>query len=435
MATYNVTNAAETNVITTNEMARVRELDLVYQFTHSSLNKFMQALGTTRKIPQAAGTTLYVYQTTGTLQSGEVPEGEIIPLSKYARTKTPVGEITLKKWRKATTAEAIQKSGAAEAINETDKALISDIQKGIRADFFTDLATFGAAGTAATGTDFQSTLSAIWGQLQVLFEDDTAQGVYFCNPLDAAKYLGAANITTQTAFGLNYVENFLGLGTLILTSRVAQGTIIGTAMENIICYYINMNSGDLQSEFGLTADQTGFVGVKSFLTNERAQSEVLAMSGIQFLVEYADGVVLGEIDDSFLTDLTVSPDDADMTYPWTDKKPADFQSNVAINGGEITGELNFIEGGLAPSGPLAGDGYFLALKFDNFASGLTYADVQVGLQPSQGTGMLTLDSDKDVVFKITDKDRQKVKVIQAKNGHKNIQYFTLKNLTLLDTGV
>ena len=88
MAVTNVTNAAETNVITTTDMVRAREIDLVYQFTHGSLNKLIQALGVTRKISQPAGTTLYVYQTTGTLESGIVPEGEIIPLSHYARTKT-----------------------------------------------------------------------------------------------------------------------------------------------------------------------------------------------------------------------------------------------------------------------------------------------------------------------------------------------------------
>ena len=432
MAASNITTAAETNLITTSDMVRAREIDFVQQFTHQSLANFIKALGVTRKIAQPAGTTLYVYKTTGTLESGIVPEGEIIPLSKYARTKEQIGEIVLKKWRKAVTAEAIQKSGRAEAINATDKALVSDIQKGIRSDFFTNLATFAAAGTATTGTDLQSALSAAWGKLQVLFEDDTAQAVYFVNPEDIAAYLGAASITTQTAFGMSYVEDFLGLGTVIISSRITKGTVLATAKDNLICYYISMNGGDLPTEFSLTADELGYVGVTSYQNNERAQSEIMAMSGIQFLVEYADGVVLSEIDDSFLTDLTVSPDDADMTYPWTDKKPADFQSNVAINGGEITGELTFIDGGLSPSGPLSGDGYFLALKFDNFASGLTYADVQVGLVPSEGTGMVTLDSDKDVVFKITDKDRQKVKVVQSKNGHKNVQYFGLKGLTLGD---
>lgn len=130
----------------------------------------------------------------------------------------------------------------------------------------------------------------------------------------------------------------------------------------------------------------------------------------------------------------MSPDADDMTYPWTALTPADFQSDVAVNGGEITGELKFIEGGLSPSGPLAGDGYFLALKFSNFASGLTYSNVKVGLVPSS-TGMapVTLDSDCDVVFKITEPASQKVKVVQADNsGHKNVQLFGLSGLELED---
>lgn len=117
--------------------------------------------------------------------------------------------------------------------------------------------------------------------------------------------------------------------------------------------------------------------------------------------------------------------------------PADFQEDVTVTGGEITGELTFIEGGLAPSGPLAGDGYFLALKFDNFSSGLTYANVKVGLTPSaSGMDPVTLDSDKNAVFKITDKNSQKLKTVQTDSlGHKNVQLFGLSGLTLKDEGV
>lgn len=130
----------------------------------------------------------------------------------------------------------------------------------------------------------------------------------------------------------------------------------------------------------------------------------------------------------------MAPDAADQTYPWTDKTPSDFQSDIAVTGGEITGALNFIEGGLSPSGPLAGDGYFLALKYSNFASGLTYNNVKVGLVPSaSGMDLQTLDSDCDSVFKITNKDVQKVKVVQNdSNGHKNIQFFGLSGLTLTE---
>lgn len=302
----NVTNAAETNLIKAAQMKKVREVDFVEQFGGNILPKLTELLGVTRKIPMMEGTTMYVYKTTGTLQSGSVPEGEIIPLSQYERTKTAVGEITLKKWRKAASAEAIKKSGLDEAVTATDAKLLKDVQKGIRTDLFTFLATIdgSTAGTPASGATLQAALADAWGQLQVLFEDDTAEAVYFVNPLDIADYLKTAQITVQTAFGMNYVEDFLGLGTVIMSSQVTQGTFYATAKENIILYYLTMN-GDIARAFELTADETGYIGIKSGYQNEqRAQIESLIMSGIQFLVEYEDGVVVGTIGESGETGAT-----------------------------------------------------------------------------------------------------------------------------------
>lgn len=291
----NVTNAAETNLVTQTQMAKVREVDFVNLFTHASLEKLIEVLGVTRKIPMMEGTTMYVYETTGTLQNGAVPEGEIIPLSQYQTTKTPVGNITLKKWRKAVSAEAIKKSGYAAAVNETDAALLRDVQSGVRTDFFALLNGTITGSTTATGVGLQAALANAWGQLQVKFEDDAAEAVYFLNPLDVATYLGAAQISTQTAFGLNYIENFLGLGTAILTSKVTQGTFIATAKENLVMYYLTVN-GDIADAFSLTADELGYIGIKSGYQNEeRAQIESLVMSGIKFFVEYAAGVIKGTI--------------------------------------------------------------------------------------------------------------------------------------------
>lgn len=290
-----VYSTAEENLIKANEMKKIREVDFVTQFTHGSLAKLIEVLGVTRKIPMMEGTTMYVYATTGTLQSGSVDEGAIIPLSKYERTKTPVGEITLKKWRKASSAEAIKKSGYNEAVVETDSALLKDVQAGIRSDFFSLLNNSIVGSSSASGDTLQEALADAWGQLQVKFEDDTAQAVYFVNPLDIATYLGSANITVQTAFGMNYVEDFLGLGTVIMTSRITQGTFVATAKENIIMYYLTMN-GDVARAFDLTADELGYIGIKSGYQNEeRAQIESLIMNGIQFFVEYSAGVVKGSI--------------------------------------------------------------------------------------------------------------------------------------------
>lgn len=297
-----VNDTAETNLTVAENLKRVREVDFVTQFTHRNLNKLNEVLGVTRKIPMMEGTTMYVYTTSGTLADGNVDEGAIIPLSMYKQEKKPVGEIKLKKWRKAVSAEAIKKSGYNVAVQSTDAQMLRDVLNGIRSDLFTFLTTTidtdavdGKTAGTVEGKTLQEALAQAWGQLQVKFEDDTAEAVYMVNPLDIADYLASANISTQTAFGMNYVENFLGLGTVIISNRITEGTFIATAKQNIIMYYLTMN-GDIASAFSLTSDETGYIGIKSGYQNEeRAQIESLVMSGIQFLVEYAEGVVKGTI--------------------------------------------------------------------------------------------------------------------------------------------
>ena len=92
--------------------------------------------------------------------------------------------------------------------------------------------------------------------------------------------------------------------------------------------------------------------------------------------------------------------------------------------------MQFIEGGLSPSGYLSGDGYFLALKWSDPDEGVT--SLKVGLHPSEGAGLIECidDTDRNGVFKITDKDMQKVEIIQSDGTHRNIQFFDLSGLTL-----
>lgn len=238
---------------------------------------------------------MYVYSVEGTLQDGEVGEGEIIPLSQYEYKKTPVGEITLHKHRKAASAEAIMRSGYDNAVRETDAAMLKDVQVDFRKRVFDYLNGTISDSSTASGVGLQAALADAWGKLQELFEDDTAAPVYFLNPQDISAYLGTANVSTQTAFGMNYIEDFLGLGTVITSARVTKGTFVATAKENLILYYLAMN-GDVANAFQLTADELGYIGIKSGYPNEeRAQIETLVIDGLELMVEYAKGVVKGTI--------------------------------------------------------------------------------------------------------------------------------------------
>ena len=83
-----------------------------------------------------------------------------------------------------------------------------------------------------------------------------------------------------------------------------------------------------------------------------------------------------------------------------------MQTNLLVGSDGITGTLHKLT-----SGQIAGywgDGYFMALKFPD--ANLTKYKIEVGLNPSVSSGLVELDSDKNGVFKVTDKDAQKLAV-------------------------
>lgn len=279
------------NTINAADLAKVRDVDFTERFS-AGIETLMKMLGVTRKIEKKAGEVLKVYKVTGTLEDGTVAEGEIIPLSKFNTTYESIGEATLKKWRKETTAEAISEKGYGQAVNDTNAKMLRLIQNGIRSKFISFLAT----GTGkAEGIGLQATLAKTWGQMQVLFEDTAIEVVHFINPLDIADYLANAQVSTQTAFGFTYIENFLGMGNVILAADVPKGKIYTTAAENIVCYYINVSGSDMAQAFALTSDATGLVGIHTGAVYNNVTAETVALSGVGLFAEKLDGIVVGTI--------------------------------------------------------------------------------------------------------------------------------------------
>ncbi len=302
--------AAENGLIKKADLARSREIDFVYRF-EDGIKKLIEALGITRKIPKQAGTNLKAYKATGTLLDGLVAEGDIIPLSHYKTVPVNFAEITIKKWRKATSAEAIVEKGYDQAVQMTTDEMLKDVQKGIKKNFF----GFLAQGTGlASGSTFQDTLAQIWGQLQLLYEDTEMEAVYFMNQLDAASYLGSAPITLQTAFGMTYIEDFLGLGTVIFNSSVPKGTIYGTAKENIVLYYVPVNGADLENAFEFTSDQLGYIGIHEVPDYDNLTAKDTVMCGMVLFAERLDGIVVGSIGGTITATVTT---DVDSTLTFT----------------------------------------------------------------------------------------------------------------------
>lgn len=283
--------AAAQNTTTAADLEPAISIDFSSRLA-TNINELQSLLGITELIPMNAGSTIKIYKCTKLNPPAQVAEGEVIPLTKIQQKIARTIELTLNKFRKSTTAEAIQRSGQALAINQTDAKLLSGIQADIKKSFYDVI----SAGTGkAEGTNLQSTLSATWGAIKKYYADMDATPIYFVSSDDVADYLGTATVTTQTAFGMTYIENFLGLGTVVVAPNLTKGKVIGTAKENLNGAYVPANAGDVANSFNLSADASGLVGMTHTVGADTATIDTLAFSGVKFFPEFADGVIVGSI--------------------------------------------------------------------------------------------------------------------------------------------
>ena len=278
--------AVPTNETTTSDLAPAISVDFTTRISEN-INTLQEILGVTNMTPMAAGTLIKLYREEVTVAE-QVAEGEVIGLSKVTRVLADTKELTLGKYRKQVTAEAIQKYGRDMAINRTDEKLIGEIRKQIKADFFTVISA--GTGAAGSGENLQKALANVWAALQKKYVDTDVTPVYFVSSDDVADYLGDAAITLQTAFGFSYVENFLGLGKAIVHPSLTKGTVIGTVVENLNGAYVPANGGDLAESFDLTGDESGFVGMTHQAATDNASITTLLFCSVLFYPELLDGV-------------------------------------------------------------------------------------------------------------------------------------------------
>lgn len=283
---------AEENQTATADLEPAISVDCVSKIT-SNIGELQQLLGINEMEPMSAGTNVKIYKMVQVNTPDQVGEGETIHLTKVKRELARTIELVLKKYRRHTTAEAIQKTGREIAINRTDEKLLSGVQKDIKRGFYNVI--LQGTGTAS-GKGLQAALAAAWGAVVKFYEDEDATPIYFVSSDDLSEYLGEAQITLQNAFGFSYVKDFLGLGTVVVSPTLNKGKLIATAKENLHCAYIPANSGDVAQTFGLTSDTTGLVGMTHSTKTDNATIDTLVMSGVQFYPEMLDGVIVSTIE-------------------------------------------------------------------------------------------------------------------------------------------
>lgn len=185
--------AVEENIVASKDIEPAISVDFASRLT-SNITELQNLLGVVDLDPMNSGTNIKIYRMEQVNSPEQVGEGEVIKLTKVEQKLAKTIELSLKKFRKKTTAESIQKSGREIAINKTDEKLVSNTQKSIKKDFYAVL----AEGTGkASGTNLQAALSAAWGAVTKFYEDEDATPIYFVSSDDVAEYLSTAQVSMQ----------------------------------------------------------------------------------------------------------------------------------------------------------------------------------------------------------------------------------------------
>lgn len=292
MAVETLTNPRESLPNVYNDVT-AREIDFVTRF-NDNWEALRNILGIMRPIRKAPGTALVSYSADIALEDGDVEAGHVIPYSKATINAVAKGELTIQKYAKAVPIEDVNKYGAAIAVEKSDDAFLTKLQNVVLSKFYAFLNT---GSLKVTASDWQSALAKAQGAVLNKFatiQKDVTSVVGFANILDAYDYLGAADITVQTQFGLTYVKNFLGYSVLFLLpeTQIARGTVIATPVENIDLYYIDPSDSEF-AKLGLnytTQGETNLIGFHAQGNYSTAVGESYALMGMALWAEYLDGI-------------------------------------------------------------------------------------------------------------------------------------------------
>ena len=294
--------AAKTNVTTTAQYSTsAREVDFVTRFA-DNWDSLRNIMGIMRPIRKAPGTKLVSYKASvdGTLQGGTtVAEGDEIPFTKMKVEPVSYADIEVAKYAKSVTIESVAKYGADVAVEKTDDAFLVALQNKVLSDFYAFLNT----GTLAfSETSWQRALAMAKAKVLDKFagmDKDVTEVVGFANILDAYDYLGDKDITVQSAFGLNYVENFFGYSTLFLLPEkyIARNKVIAIPVENIDLYYVDPGDSEF-ARLGLSytvRGETNLIGVHAEGDYSRATGDMYAIMGMKLWAEYLDGIAVATV--------------------------------------------------------------------------------------------------------------------------------------------
>ena len=304
------------NTTTTEQVCEALDIAMVNNFEQDA-SRLTEILGIFKPTVVQAGHALYQCVVNGLADgTGRSAEGDEVPLVKATVARTAVGAVELTPYRRLTTAEAIQEAGLVNAIDRSDRSMLAQIKTSIVHNLVSavrlDMGAVAAgvesgdanAGIYKSGTGMlyfskfvngestradtlQAALAKTDAYVSATLEcycDQSDNLVHIVNTFDLADYLGTAPVTTQTVFGMTYLESFLGVRNVFASAFAPRGYVSVTPAENIHVYGVDFSAlGGAGLKY--TVSDSGLIGVHHDANYARVGAETNVLVGMKTHVE------------------------------------------------------------------------------------------------------------------------------------------------------
>jgi hypothetical protein len=241
------------------------------------------------------------YVSTGSSAGRTYVEGDEVSLSEFKLSKVLIGETNFFPYRWRVTAQALQRGGFDNAFGRFVDQGYKQLRSDTVSDIFNWLNLFTDATVAcpASGSTWElqelvaHSEETLLNTLETHRENDT-DIVHFMNRSDVYNYLAEKEISTQTLFGMTYLEKFLGIEKVFLSNRITAGTMVATPVSNLKSYCIDFDE-IAKAGIKYQTDGSNLIGFAYTVAMDHVSAEVHAVRTLTITPEKEAFVVRGSM--------------------------------------------------------------------------------------------------------------------------------------------
>lgn len=265
--------------------ATAQQVNAVAKF-EADFTKLQEIFGNAVLMPNGSAVNIYAEGTEATIQAAA--KGALIADSAVTPVLDKTVSLTWTKKLSYAPFEDIQVQGYDVAVGGTIDKLLKMGAGVIRVSLCNAIKSGTTTkesngSTNLAGATVQAAAAKAVARLMEKTADEAGTPIFFMSPMTFAAYAAAANLTTQEAYGLQYLRGFLGIGDAVVVPGLEDNKVYATTVENI-----NLYGAHVGNIAGMSTDCDGVVAFGVQTARDHASEECTMFFGVQAFLNILD---------------------------------------------------------------------------------------------------------------------------------------------------